>query len=206
MYVACPDDALYIALAHTYADANPRMRLSSGDPSFTNGICNGAQWYCIYGGMQDWNYVWPRCFDTTIELDDQKIPLASRLPSLWTENMTSMLAYAEWALCGVRGIVTDDFSGQPVAAMVTVSNTGQAVFTDPAVGDYHRMLLTGTYTLTFSADNYDPETIADIEVTTGAATRVDVGLTAMPEGGVGIVIGYSLLVIRKKRTPVPHRN
>jgi len=193
-YVACPDDALYIAMARTYADANPSMRLSNGD-AFTNGICNGAQWYCIYGGMQDWNYVWPRCFEVTIELDNNQPSLTNDLPALWAENVTSMLAYAEWALRGVRGSVTDNFSGQPIAAMVTVSNCAQAVFTNPDVGDYHRMLLPGTYALSFSAGGYYPETVPGIVVTNGPATRVDVGLTAVPEPMVGCwLLGIGWLV------------
>ena len=36
--------------------------------TFTNGITNGAQWYAIFGGMQDWNYVWEKNFDITYKL------------------------------------------------------------------------------------------------------------------------------------------
>ena len=32
------------------------------------GTTNGANWYPIYGSMQDWNYVVGRCLELTLEL------------------------------------------------------------------------------------------------------------------------------------------
>jgi hypothetical protein len=203
VYQPCPDDALFIAMAHAYANANPRMRLSAGDPAFTNGICNGAQWYEIYGGMQDWSYVWPAGFDITIELDDNKSPAASRLAGLWAENTTSMIVYAEWCLSGIRGVVTNAWTGEPVAATIAVSNMWRTVFTDPGVGDYHRVVLPGTYAITASAPGYVPAVVGGIVVTSGPATRVDIALTPVPEPGVFLgaaAIPLALRIARRHRT------
>jgi len=180
VYVVCPDDRLFIALARAYADGNPRMKLSNGG-SFTNGICNGAHWYPIYGGMQDWNYVWPNSFEVTIELDNQKIPSSSRLPALWAENMTAMLAYAEWSLRGVRGVVSNAWTGEPVAATIAISNHPRTVQSSAGAGNYHRMLMPGTYAMTVTAADFLPASMAGISVGTGDATRVDVGLVPLPE-------------------------
>ena len=53
VYSLAPDDALWVSLARTYADRNAPMNASNADASFTNGICNGADWYHINGGLQD---------------------------------------------------------------------------------------------------------------------------------------------------------
>jgi len=179
-YVACSDDRLFITLARAYADGNPRMKSSNGG-AFTNGICNGAHWYPVYGGLQDWSYTWPACFDVTVELDNQKIPSATRLPALWAENMTAMLAYAEWSLRGVRGVVSNAWTGEPVAARIVISNHTRAVFSSAARGNYHRMLLPGVYSMTVSAEEFVAEEISGISVGTGEAVRVDVALQPLPE-------------------------
>ena len=53
------------------------------------------------------------------------------------------------------------------------------VDTDPDVGDYHRMLLPGTYTLHYDAPGYRTETVTGIAVADGPATRVDVALVPL---------------------------
>ena len=89
-YSACPDDATFRWLASVYASRHPGMRRSR---TFANGITNGAQWYVLYGGMQDWNYVHTNNMEVTLELSFRKYPSASRLDAYWAENRASMYAY-----------------------------------------------------------------------------------------------------------------
>lgn len=42
-------------------------------------MTNGAAWYPLYGGMQDWNYLWASTIDVTMELSVVKYPDASTL-------------------------------------------------------------------------------------------------------------------------------
>lgn len=177
-YSATPDDALFIQQSLAYSTLNGPMYNSS---QFNQGITNGVAWYAIYGGMQDWNYVWMGCNEVTIELGNNKWPNYSQIAGLWSNNRDSMLAYMELCLEGVRGLVTDSNNGLPVDATVRVTGIDHDVFTDPDVGDYYRMLLPGTYSLQFSADGYITQTVSGISVGSGAATVVDVSL--VPEGG-----------------------
>ncbi len=169
-----PDDALYETLSLWYAQSNPPMYNNPAFPPY--GITNGALWYEIDGGMQDWNYRYAACMAVTIELSNIKWPSASTLPQFWENNRESMLAYMEGVFLGVRGVVTDARTGAPVYAQVTVTGNSQPVFTDPDVGDYHRLLLPGEYTLSFEAEGYAPQTAAGLVVAGGAATRHDVAL------------------------------
>lgn len=174
-YAACPDDDVFIAISKVYSQANSRLWNST---EFTNGITNGSDWYAVNGGMQDWNYNYEGDLHVTIELDNDKWPDASRLPTLWTENRQAMLNYLGEGLKGVRGVVTDAATGQPVAAKVTVVGRDMAFYTDPVVGDYHRRLLNGTYSLKFEATGYTTRTVSNVVVTDPNVTRVDVQLQA----------------------------
>ncbi len=176
-YSATPDDALIIEQSLTYSELNSPMYNSW---YFNNGIVNGVEWYLIYGGMQDWNYVWQGCNDVTLEVSDSKWPNYNQIPGFWNDNRDSMLAYMELCLEGVRGVVTDSVTGAPVDATVRAVNINHDVYTDPDVGDYHRMLLPGTYSMQFSASGYDTQTIYGVSVGSGAATNLDVQL--VPEG------------------------
>jgi hypothetical protein len=175
VYSPSPDEALLAAMARTYASNNAPMWSNNAAP-FVNGVVNGAAWYSVVGGMQDWNYRYDGCFDLTIELSHDFEPAAGQLPTLWSQNSESMLAYLEWVLRGVRGVLRDAQTGQPVKGAVRVAGCHHLVFSDPEVGDYHRLLLPGTYTLWFYAPGYVPQRISNVAVGSGAATRVDVAL------------------------------
>jgi len=173
-----PDDDLFIYISEEYSYYNSPMWNSA---TFYHGITNGADWYSIDGGMQDWNYRYMGGNEVTIELSDNKEPPASQIATFWSENRDSMLAYIETCLIGVRGIVTDGVSAAPLAATITVSGRDHEIYTDPDVGDYHRMLLPGTYALTFTAGGYDPVVESGVVVDSGGATLLDVQMYGAPQ-------------------------
>jgi carboxypeptidase D len=148
-YTPSPDDEVFKILATTYSQKHRSMHNSR---EFSGGITNGADWYVLYGGMQDWNYVYNQgVFEITVELSDNKWPSASTLAGHWDDNREAMLSYMELVhSLGVRGIVTDS-NGAPLAATITVEGNTRTIKSNPSHGDYYRLLTPGTYTVTASA-------------------------------------------------------
>jgi hypothetical protein len=70
----------------------------------------------------------------------------------------------------------DARTGQAVQGAVRVEGFPHLVFSNPAIGDFHRILLPGTYTLWFYAPGYLPQRIPNVAVSGGAATRLEVAL------------------------------
>jgi len=95
-----------------------------------------------------------------------------------------MLAYMEWSLRGARGLITDATTGKPLNASIEVIGIDHKVYTDPDVGDYHRILVPGIYDLRFSAQGYYSEIIPDISVSQGNAARLDVSLIPQIPGDI----------------------
>jgi carboxypeptidase D len=176
VYSATQEDSVFISISRTYADNNPSMVMSNGHSSFDNGICNGADWYMIRGGMQDWAYTWYGNKQVTMELGNTKWPSASTLPGHWNDNLESMLAYFERVHEGVRGIVTDRETGVPLAATIEVEGNEFVSYTDPDVGDYHVLLAPGSYTVEVSATGYTPKVLYNVVATEAPAARYDVAL------------------------------
>jgi hypothetical protein len=67
---------------------------------FPDGIVNGAEWYPVYGGMQDWQYVTTGCMDITLELSDDKWRPEGDLGILWEENREALVALPVAAVLG----------------------------------------------------------------------------------------------------------
>ena len=153
-YSATPDDNTFIELALAYSENHNNMYNSS---VFDNGITNGAEWYALSGGMQDWNYIWENNFEITLEQYDTKWPNANLLDQLWEENRESMISYIEKVHSGINGIVLDSETSQPLNASIAINNINYTIKTDSENGDYYRLLTPGQYNITFYSIGYIPQ-------------------------------------------------
>lgn len=85
-----PDDDVFKHLSLVYAKNHAKMSrgvaCKSATPAFENGITNGAAWYPLTGGMQDYQYVWYGCMEVTLEISCCKFPPAYELKKYWEDN------------------------------------------------------------------------------------------------------------------------
>lgn len=187
-YTLTADDDWWQMVCHQYADLTHQMNPSYMN-EYNNGITNGAQWYTIGGGRQDYMNAYAQCREVTIECSNTKLPSGSQLPTFWNYNKNSIFAYMNQCRYGIHGIVTDASNGQPLEA--TISITGHddqysTVSSHLPAGDYHRPIKGGTYTLTFTANGYYPHQ-ETVTVTDGETVTLNVQL----EVGEGILPDFT---------------
>jgi hypothetical protein len=163
--VRAPDQKLILELAEGYARTNGYE------------VTEGCDWYQTTGDTDDWAYGCTGVIDATIEVAN---PSFSGMPSVFNKNLESMLYTIEQAGRGICGIVTDKNSGKALEAMVEVLEPGWPAFTHPVLGDFHRVLQPGTYSLRVWAPGYCEKIIEGIKVGSGDATRIDVSLEEAP--------------------------
>jgi hypothetical protein len=120
----------------------------------------------------------------TIEVSEDKVVSSNQLPNYWNWIKSSLLNYIEESLYGLRGIVTDSVTGLPIEAQVTILNhdkDNSQVSSHLPVGDYHRPIKGGTYTVTYSAPGYHSKTL-QLTVSDKATLWQDVALVPLTYG------------------------
>jgi len=178
-YTLHADDAWYQLISHEYADLCHQV--SSGYMTdYNNGVTNGAQWYMIGGGRQDYMNGYAECRELTIECSDTKCPSASQMPNFWNINKNSLFAFMNQVLNGIHGTVVDAESKAPIggATVTIVGHDDQysTVTTQLPAGDFHRPVKAGTYNVRITKNGYEAYetqvTVADNEAITIDAQMV----------------------------------
>lgn len=196
-YSLHPDNNWWIDASFSYANS----AMANGPAGYftdvsDNGISNGAVWYVIAGGRQDWMNYSAHCRELTIEISSTKMPAASTMPNYWNYNYDAMLAYIEQGLYGIHGIVTDPY-GAPLQATISVvghDNSYSTVLTDPSTGDFYRYLSPGTYTLNVSASGYPDKQITGVVVNAATKTPLNVSMgEAAHYQNISLQPGWNLL-------------
>ncbi|XP_055327803.1 carboxypeptidase M-like isoform X2 [Paramacrobiotus metropolitanus] len=152
------DHDIFYHLATTYAQRHLHMHtgLSCGD-YFEGGVTNGAAWFPLTGGMQDFNYVVAGVMEVTLEVSCCKFPPRSMLRHFWEENKSAMIGFVQQAQLGVKGLVLDE-RNQPIPhAFVAVQGRSMEYETSDR-GEFWRLLLPGNYTIRAFASGYYEET------------------------------------------------
>ena len=154
-----------------------------------NGITNGADWYRIGGGRQDYMNYYRQCREVTIECSTVKCPSASQLPSFWNYNYNSIFAYMNQALYGIHGTVKDAETKQGVHATIKILNHDQeysVVESQLPLGNFHRPIKAGTYTVEVKAEGYYPSQHV-VTVVDGETITLNVEL----ESGEGLIPDFA---------------
>lgn len=166
-YHASEDDDLLVSICETYVSLNTT-------PGFY-GI-NGNDWFGLHGGEDDYSYAYWGDIGCTLEIAAEMAPPEEEIEQYWSDNREAIMYYISLANTGIRGIVRDNITSEPLDAVAKVIGNGREVYTDPAIGDYHRVLLPGTYGMRYECPGYVSRNIYGIEVFEGQASRLDIFL------------------------------
>lgn len=170
-YTRHPLDKLLIDLSLVYADLNPTMVNST---EFNRGITNGADWYVLKGGMQDWSYIWYNDLQVTIELSGQKWPRYSQIPSFYDDNKESMMAYLSAVHRGAGFDLANDESGTvKIVNLDTKKSLGTFKFNN---GEFYKVLANGNYEFVINTESMTKKVSASVRenniVTNGNYIRI----------------------------------
>lgn len=133
-----------------------------GDSTYETAF--GWDWYDIYGDLDDWSLgVWG-ALNWTVELrSDRELEL-----ELHAKGFDALMSYL---FLGLRGTVVDPADGRGVSARIETDDGSSPVFTG-GDGDFHKILLPGSYRLAVYAPSYAPKEL-EVEVARDAVTSVD---------------------------------
>jgi len=134
--------------------------------------------YAINGSTKDYQYGSRGNIGWSIEISMDKQPPSSQIMTYYNNNKPAMLELITRCGWGVAGMVTDSVTGEPVRASVWV-NSYYPVYTDPEVGDYHKYVLPGTYTIKVVANGYKTKTINNVTVPASGAVTTNFQLAPL---------------------------
>lgn len=151
-----PLDGLVKDLSRGYAELNPEMRTSD---EFPGGITNGAAWYVVRGGMQDWSYVWHNDLQITVELSHQKWPNYSEIPQFYKDNRDSLIHFMKQVHRGA-GFKISRPNIQGTVEIVQIGpeskNLGSFAFKG---SEFYKVMPDGEYTFTIREKNMSPKSM-----------------------------------------------
>lgn len=139
--------------------------------------------YPAAGVTDDYAYGEHGIFCYTIELATQFIPASTQINGICQNNLQAALTLLNRSdqSC-LTGLVTDALTGLPVVAEIYIDgidNTGvyrKPYVSDVSFGRYFRLLMDGTYSVTFSAFGYLPQTFTGVAINNSSQTILNVNL------------------------------
>jgi hypothetical protein len=148
------DDTVVMNVGQEYADSTGYW------------LIRGAYWYAVHGSCQDAMYGCEGIIDYTIEAPEPVDPIP-----ICEDNRGAMLSMIKRAGdVGISGIVTDSITGAPLDARVNIQEIHWPIYTDPRLGDYHRITVPGVYTVKIEANGYLPKAFSGVVVSDSVTT------------------------------------
>ena len=140
------------------------------------GVTNGADWYSIAGGRQDYMNFDRQCRELTLEVSNTKLIPASEIENHWDYNKEALIEYLIQGTYGFQGVVKDAVSSNPIKAKITLIESSVVhddrgswveteLFSGTELGDYYRPIKAGTYDILFEADCYQSYTLTNQTIT-----------------------------------------
>ncbi|UCG91966.1 MAG: hypothetical protein JSV97_13040, partial [candidate division WOR-3 bacterium] len=144
-----PDSDYIITLSEIYADSANLVAI------------NGYDWYQVCGSLQDYTVGISGALAWTIETDEPGG--SSAIDQICYENRDALMDVCERAGWGIEGVVKDSVTDAPLFARIEFLNSERIdIYTDPYLGDFHKMIEPGTYDIRVSTNGYAPKIISTV--------------------------------------------
>lgn len=170
--VSHPPDWIHIQqLASVYSSYSGYTNLTYGQGCIVM--------YQIFGSTKDFNYGSKGQVSWSLEVSMLKQPPSSQIPMYYSYNAPAMTEMINRVGRGVNGMVTDSLTGSPVKAALFIDSF-YPVYTDTQLGDYHKYVLQGTYSMTIKASGYQTKTLIGVTVPSQGSVTTDIQLTRAP--------------------------
>ncbi len=163
-YDPSPDDSENYFIGDLYSSTSGYTNLEFGQCANILYPVNGGSCESFYGVTGTLSFAQ--------EISDNKQPSASQATVYYNWNLAPTIAMIEVSGYGLEGIITDAVSGEPVVAAIFVDDY-LPNYSDPEVGDYHKFIMPGTYSITVVANGYESQTIDNVVVEANSSTTVD---------------------------------
>ncbi len=182
---AHPDEDYFVHVSEEYRDLCQANSPAGYFDDINNGVTNGYAWYEVQGGRQDYQIFNQKGREVTVELSNAKTPPANQLVNFWNYNRDALIAFLKQINYGIRGVVTDAVTNQPIQAKVTIigkESYESWIPTELPEGDYYRLIKSGTYSILYETECYEPLTVNSVSINDYESVIRNVQLT--PIGGV----------------------
>ncbi|KAI3380316.1 hypothetical protein SNEBB_002747 [Seison nebaliae] len=186
-----PDDDLFQELASSYSRMMSEMYKGDKCPNeyFKGGITNGAKWYQLFGGMQDYNYFNTDCLELTIEMSCIKWPNLNRLTTLVQEQRLSLISFMTKVFGGIKGTVRDKNTNSFITNATISIDGNDHVVHSTVYGDFFRLL---------------PSTEEEIVITCSHPNYIPISVKLRPHKTYAKVIQFKLIPIVNNMTMNNH--
>lgn len=145
-YTSTREDELYRELCIEYSRYNTDMYHSR---LFDDGIVNGADWYPLDGGLQDWIYDNFGVMSVTVEVSSKKVPPYQSIETKYfPENFGSLTHFVGMAKRGCFGRTTHLSFG----SNSTIDTSYGVRFYSNGNGDFGRIMSVGNHELSVFTD------------------------------------------------------
>ncbi|NCA75397.1 MAG: T9SS type A sorting domain-containing protein [Alphaproteobacteria bacterium] len=153
--------------------------ITSGYSSFQYGQGYNIM-YAINGSTKDFTYGCTGNIGWSIEISNNKQPPSSQIMTFYNNNKPAMIEMISRSNWGISGIITDSATGEPLRATVWI-NDYYPVYSDPEVGDFHKYIIPGNYTVKIRANGYKTKTLTNITVPLTGCIEVTAELVPEPK-------------------------
>jgi len=177
----CSGDEFYYPWGYFPSNAPDYLVLTRVGQRYANAasyaMMSSFQSYQTHGEILDWAYGCLGGLSYTAEISNS----SAQVQTTFDRNRPGMNMYLNFAAEGLHGTVTDQSTGEPLYAMITIAGNPIPGYTDPVLGDFHRVVLPGTYNLQVWANGYAAQSVPGVTVTMGNPGEFTAAL--QPDGG-----------------------